>query len=206
MKNIQSLIIALLAIAVGYLLFDKFSETSSKPTSTEEVAETEVDEEANQLRLAYINIDSLNSQYKYIVDQTELLEKETSKVKARIQNKLKQAENRQAELQEQLPGMTQQQFEAAQAEMQKMQYDLQDYESRQSQKLQELQIETQDKIQEQLDSFLTPYKEDYDFIFSYARGTELMHANVSFEITEELVSKMNAAYEASKTDTDKKED
>ena len=164
-----------------------------------DIVTSESDESiSTSLRVAYINIDSLNNQYEYIKDQTAFLEKEGVKIQGKIQYKLKQAENRQAELQEQLQGMTQQQFEEAQMEMQKMQYDLQEYENKQSQKLQSLQFESQEQIQLKLDSFLLPYKDQYDFIFSYAKGTELMHANQSFEITEEIIGKMNADYATSK--------
>jgi len=193
MKNINSILIAILTLAVIYLFFDKFSSQGNEDVTTEEV-DAAVEEEKD-VKFAYINIDSLDNQYKYIKDQYEILEKENSKVQSRIQNKMKQAENRQAELQQQLPGMTQSQFEAAQKELEKMQYDFQNYQNQQAQILQDIQMATQEKIKSQLDSFLTPYKEKYDFIFSYAQGTELMHANEAHEITQEVISEMNAAYD-----------
>lgn len=177
-------------------MFDKFS---ARVDESEKVSDTKIE---YPVKIAFINIDSLNDQYDFIKDQTEILEIEGSRIQSNIQNKIKTAENRQAQLQKQAPTMTQQQYEAADQEMQQMQYNLQSYRSAQSQKLQDIQLESQNKIQEQLDSFLIPYKNKYDFIFSFAKGTEMIYGNESYDITSEIIQEMNDAYKADKIETE----
>lgn len=202
MKNIQPVVLIVLLAAVTYLMVDKFSAPKvEEPVEVEE----QVIEDEPDFKVAYINIDSLNNNYQFILDNTEKLELEGKKIQSRIQNKYKKADNRMAELQQQLPTMTQAQYQAAEKEMQDLGIEIQNYEKAQGEKLQKMQIKLQEQIQNQLDSFLIPFKSEYDFIFSFGEGSQMLHGKTQYEITDSLLGIMNEAYFESKQEEESKQ-
>jgi len=192
MKNVNTILIAILLAAVGYLLFDKVSNSSS----SEEIVVAE-QEEDQSIKIACVNMDSLNANFQFIEDQSVVLESEAKRIQANIQKKYKQAEKRNAEIQQTTP-TNQAQYDALEKELYDLQANLQAFEQTESAKLQKMQLDLEDQIKMALDTCLEPYRETYDFIFSYGSGSQLMHAKDMYELSEEIIVKMNSNYEATK--------
>jgi len=196
MKNVNVILNVILLAAVGYLFFDKFSSESS---GSQEIALTE-EVKDESIKIACLNMDSLNANYDFIIDQSVVIEEEAKKIQYNIQNRYKKAEQRNAEIQQSNP-TSQAQYDALQKELYDLQTDLQNYEQAQSLKIQNIQADFQDQMKLALDSCLIPYKDEYTFIFSYGEGSELIHANDAYEISAMIIEELNANYQESLKDS-----
>ncbi len=159
------------------------------------------------LNIAFVEIDTLTSQYEFAKQTTLELEKKSTNARNTIQSKTQQLEKNVAAFQQKLQsnGFTsREQAESAQAALQREQNNLMALQQRLEAELANEQQKFLEAFQDSLDHFLADYNADkkYDLILN--KGA-ILHASRKFDITEEVVNGMNRRYkkDVAKADTTK---
>jgi len=165
---------------------------------------------AASLKIAYVNLDTLESNYEYF--KTKKIEFE--KRQQSMQNEVERlARNFQQELtafqkKVQAGSLTQTEGEAAQKRLAGMQENLERRQQSLGQQLMTEQEAFNLDLQKRLDDFISVFNKDkgYDFILSYVKGGNILFANPNLDITQEVISGMNEMDKGaknSKVDTSK---
>lgn len=206
MQKFNSIASIILLLAVGYLLIDKFSATPdstpiAKPVADlpkEQVEKPQGDVGGNGI--AYVDLDTLNSKFTFLLDKLELMRSEQSREQKNFERKAQRANERFLSLQEQAYSMTPEQMEAASAEMETAQESLQNEQDQITERLYNLeksiQSELDERIHRHLDSLNAVY--GYDYILAKAAGSGVLVANDAFNITDEVLKSLNDEYKAEK--------
>lgn len=206
MKNAALALSALSFIGVLVLFGLHFS---SKPgNSKTSAAGTAQAGAAPAGRIAYVNVDTLESHYEYLKTKKDEFTKRQSAMEGELQRSAQQLQSQAAAFQQkaQSGGYTQSEGEAQQKRLLQMQQSL---ETRR-QALTEQFLKEQDafnkEIHDRLDKFLEEYNKDkhYDFILSYTPGSNIMYADKRLDITEEVIKGMNETASSVKDTTSKK--
>ena len=160
------------------------------------------------MRIAYVEVDSLMSQYQFCKDYTLVLKKKSNNARNTLTQKGKQlqaaANNFQQKLQNN--GFTsREQAASAQAAIQKSEQDLQDLQNRLGAELDAETTKYNIALRDSLQNFLKDYNKDkkYDLILSKA-GDNILYAAKKHDITNEVIAGLNKRYKpAAKAKTDK---
>ena len=145
--------------------------------------------------IAYVNIDSLESNYEYLKSERLKFQQRQDGMKAELERSAQQMRNDYAAAQRKIQAGTMNQAEAQATEkrLMQMQESLKTREDALSVQLMKEQDEFNNTLQNQLDKVLAEYNKDkkYDYILSYAKGGSIMFANKSLDITAEVLKAMN---------------
>lgn len=156
---------------------------------------------SGNLSLAYVNSDSILVHYDLVKSMRTSLESKTSALESELKRKQAAFEKDAAYFQEQVDKKTiseasaQEIYAQLMAEQQKL-YELREkYSAEIAQQEYELNIVLVDS----LNNFLKRYNEqmNFDYIFSYSRGGNILVANDSLDITEKVIRLINEEYSAS---------
>ena len=157
----------------------------------------------SELKIAYVLIDTLTSQYQRCKDLEEEFAKKRANAENTVNEKGKSFANQVQEFQRkaQQNQYTQDQYNQEQARLQKLQQDIQDLNGRLSASLQEdYQKEFQaltDTIQNFTKSFAK--KKGYDFILCKSSGIDnVLYADEKYDVTAEVVAALNKLYSKDK--------
>ena len=169
---------------------DNKSQANGKPT---------------ELKLAYVEIDSIMTQYNFCKEYSKVLEKKGQNIQNTLAQKQQALQNAGVNFQQKLQqnAYTREQAEGIQASLQKQAADLDAL----SQRLgNEFQAETEkfnEALRDSIRHFLDQYNKDkkYSIIFS-KQGENLLYADKSYDITDDVIAGLNKSYKS----TIKKED
>ena len=184
MKNINYVINGVLAVAVIILFVMQFS---SKKESTVAPAFTTEGDSTNLLPVAYVNVDSLLSNYNYSKDLNERI------LKMQEDYRLDMTQRSNAFLT----------TERAQQEgnrLQKKQEELQNYAAKKEQELAAKQMELNGQLRDTIVAQLTTFNQTkgYQIIFSNTMGDNILLSNPAYDITAEFLEVLNKNYSSGK--------
>jgi len=164
------------------------------------------------LKIAYIEVDSLMTQYDFAKDYSASLEKKSNNARNTLTQKGNQLQAAVNNFQQKLNNngfQSREQAANVQAAIERQQRDLQELQGRLEG---ELAKETQEfnlALRDSLNNFLRAYNEDkkYDMILSKA-GDNILYASAHFDITQDVINGLNKRYKpaAKKTETKKAEE
>jgi outer membrane protein len=196
MKNISVAINVVLFLLVGYLYYLHFS-SDKKVTA---VSHTVKDSSGQaKVRVAYIDLDSLQSNY----DLYKKIKGESDKKQEAASNELTamqaRYQTRAVELQKKGATMTQQEQSDAMKEINKMQQDLQERKQKWDNELYDYNSKMKEDILKRLQDFLKEYNSDskYDYILSYEPGF-MFYKDSTLNITKDVIEGLNARYNKEK--------
>ena len=163
---------------------DNKSQTNGKPT---------------ELKLAYVEIDSIMTQYNFCKEYSKVLEKKGQNIQSTLAQKQPALQNAGVNFQQKLQqnAYTREQAEGIQASLQKQAADLDAL----SQRLgNEFQAETEkfnEALRDSIRHFLDQYNKDkkYSIIFS-KQGENLLYADKSYDITDDVIAGLNKSYKS----------
>ena len=190
----------LLAIAVMALASCNNEASKVEEKSANQTAPTE-------LKIAYVEVDSLMTQYTFCKEQSELLEKKSQNIQNTLNQKGQSLQAAAMKFQQDVQNnkYTQQQAEAVQASLQKQQSDLQNLQQRLGA---EFQAETEKfnvALRDSLNHYLPQYNKakKYTLILT-KQGDNILYADKSFDITNDVIAGLNKAYKPSKAAKEEK--
>lgn len=155
-----------------------------------------VGEEPAGMRIAFVEIDSLTSQYEYAKLMNDSLEKKRANLTNTLTRKGKEFESSYANFQQKVQnnGFTsREQFENAQAALQREQNNLTALQARLENELAGEQAKFLQALQDSLDNFLSVYNADkkYDMIVNKAA---VLYADKKYDITQDVINGLNKRY------------
>ena len=160
----------------------------------------------SELKIAFVEVDSIMSQYEFCKEYSKILEKKGQNIQNTIAQKGQNLQAAANKFQQDLQNnkYTQQQAEAVNAGLQKQQADLQALQQRLGSDFQAETDKFNAALRDSIQHFLAKYNKDkkYSLILSKA-GDNILFADKAYDVTNEVIAGLNKAY---KKNTAKKED
>jgi outer membrane protein len=156
-----------------------------------------------QMKVAYVNLDSLNAQYLFIAEKSAELEQSAtaaeSKVKAEAAKRQKEVDELVAYAQKgNLPADEQ---ATVQNRLGQLQNELAQIQQQEEEVLMKNEAALQEDLRKKLEVYTANYAKanGWDYIFSYQSAAPLiLFANPIYDLTSEIVKGLNAEYETEK--------
>mgnify|MGYP000900064542 FL=1 len=174
-----------------------FTSCNKQNSQAENKSESNTKAAPTSMKIAYVEVDSIMSQYKFCKDYSLILQKKGQNIQSTLASKQQALQAAAANFQQKVQqnAYTRDQAEAIQAGLQKQSADLQGLNQRLSN---EFQVETEKynaALRDSLRHFLNEYNKDkkYSLILSKA-GDNLLYADKAFDITNDVVAGLNKAY------------
>lgn len=149
------------------------------------------------MKIAYIEVDSIMTQYKFCKEYTLILEKKSQNIQNTINSKGRSLQNAVTKFQQDIQNnkYTQQQAEAVQAGLQKQDADLRELQQRLGTEFQAETDKFNKALRDSIQHYLAVYNKDkkYSLILSKA-GDNILYADKAYDITNEVISGLNKAY------------
>ena len=180
-------------------------------------AESKMDEQpaadsasASGLKIAYVEVDSLMTQYDFAKDYSVTLQKKSNNARNTLTQKGNALQAAVNNFQQKLNnnGFTsREQAASQQAAIERQQRDLQELQARLENELATETAKFNEALRDSLQNFLKAYNNDkkYDMILSKA-GDNILMANQKFDITNDVINGLNKRYKPAKKEEPKKED
>ena len=148
-------------------------------------------------KIAYVEVDSIMSQYKFCKDYSLILQKKGQNIQATLAQKQQQLQAAVANYQQKLQqnAYTREQAQAIEAQLQKQNNDIQGLNQRLSSEFQTETDKYNNALRDSIQHFLAVYNKDkkYSLILSKA-GDNILYADKSHDITNEVIAGLNKAY------------
>ena len=174
-----------------------FTSCNKQNSQAENKSESNTKAAPTSMKIAYVEVDSIMSQYKFCKDYSLILQKKGQNIQSTLASKQQALQAAAANFQQKVQqnAYTREQAEAIQAGLQKQSADLQGLNQRLSN---EFQVETEKynaALRDSLRHFLNEHNKDkkYSLILSKA-GDNLLYADKAFDITNDVVAGLNKAY------------
>ncbi|MGI6219731.1 MAG: OmpH family outer membrane protein [Bacteroidaceae bacterium] len=185
-------------MAVAALVFTSVQCTDKKREApvADKQTETVVSKE---LKLAFVRVDTLLSQYNLSKDLNELMLRKEENARATLNEKGKDLQRQLAEFQRKLQNNAFVSEERARQEndrLQKMQEDLQELQTRLASELDSEGKKNTQILHDSIQNFLRDYAKThpYSMILSNAGLESLLYADPAYDITDEVVKGLNTRY------------
>jgi outer membrane protein len=202
MKNVSLAINGVLLIAVAVLYYLHFAKPSASASSTGEGVLLQ------DAKIAYINSDSVLKYYEYLTVNKKQLETRGTQMEQDFRNRAQSLQNDVTVYQRTVNNMTFGQAKAAEEELAKKQQNLQLY---QQSLQQELAVE-EGKLNKALYDRITNYLKEYgkqnnlQVVLKYDPTSDVLFAGETLDITQTVITGLNAAYQAEKSGSTVKAD
>ena len=198
MKNLSLIFNGILAIAVIVLFILFFTKNGSVTTSPNTTYTAK--NKSGKLPIAYINVDSLLSNYQFAKDANESLIRKQEDSRLNINTKARQLQVEMGEFQRKLENnafLSRERAEQEQVRLQKKQQELQQMDGKLSQELMQVQQKMSEGLRDTITKFIKEYNKDgkYEMILSNTSSDNVLWASKGYDITEEVTKMLNERFE-----------
>lgn len=172
--------------------------TSCGQKAEDEAPAAAQEETQSEVRIAYVEIDSLMANYQFCKDYSEIATIEGENIQKTLSSKQRTLEQHAAAMQKKYEsnGFTsQEELQRAQASLQQEQQALEELNARLMTSFQEEQAKYNEEMRDSINSFLKRYNKTkkYDFILAKA-GDNMLYANAKYDITQDVLKGLNKRY------------
>ncbi|WP_394992063.1 OmpH family outer membrane protein [Emticicia sp.] len=182
MKNLSIVVLLLSVIIWGC---DKSATTS---TSGKQVAG----------RIVYVNTDTLLNQYDYYKDVVKSSENKRFRLETDISNKAKNFQNKVTFFQQKVQqgGMTQEQGQTAQAQLQQEEQAIMAFRDKSAQDLAKEDAKKTEDILNNIQAYLKEFNagDKFDMVIGYSKGGGVLYAKEDLDITKSVLEGLNKKY------------
>ena len=158
---------------------------------------------AGDMKIAYVEVDSIMSQYKFCKEYSLILQKKGQNIQNTLAQKQQALQAAAANFQQKVQqnAYTRVQAEGVNASLQKQNNDLQMLNQRLSAEFQNETDQFNKALRDSIQHYLASYNKDkkYSIIFS-KQGDNLLYADKAYDITNEIIAGLNKAYKGKATD------
>lgn len=158
---------------------------------------------AGDMKIAYVEVDSIMSQYKFCKEYSLILQKKGQNIQNTLAQKQQALQAAAANFQQKVQqnAYTREQAEGVNASLQKQNNDLQILNQRLSAEFQNETDQFNKALRDSIQHYLASYNKDkkYSIIFS-KQGDNLLYADKAYDITNEIVAGLNKAYKGKAKD------
>lgn len=201
MKNLSLIFNGILAIAVIVLFILFFTKNGTATTSPN--APYTAKNKSGKLPIAYINVDSLLSNYQFAKDANESLIRKQEDSRLNINTKARQLQVEMGEFQRKLEAnafLSRERAEQEQARLVRRQQELQELDGKLSQQILQVQQKMSEQLRDTINAFLKEYNKDlkYDMIISNTASDNILYAEKGYDITAEVTKLLNERFKSKK--------
>jgi outer membrane protein len=188
MKNISLILNAVLLVAVAVLFYFHFSAGSSADVSAAGIT--------GDVKIAYINSDSVLKQYDYLKAEQEKFDAKGKKIEDDLKNRAQSLQTEIESYQRNVNSMTIGQAKAVEEDLGKKQQNFEMYRERVTQEL----LADQDKLNKALYDKVTTFLKDfgnkkgYHMVLKFNTASDLLYATDALDISKDVVAGLNEAY------------
>ncbi|NNF01796.1 MAG: OmpH family outer membrane protein [Bacteroidia bacterium] len=190
MKNLSLILNVILLIAVAYLFVQHFAAKDGSSENAEPVAKS-----TTIGNIVYVNSDTLLDNFEFYQNLRSKLVKKQDSLESVLAYRGKKLEEEVRKYQETAGTMSASQRALTEDGLVKKEQRLYQQRDQLLEQLAQEESDMTDELHKKLYGFLSDYneKKGYDFILGFQRGSGILHANDSLDITEEVLKGLNAA-------------
>ena len=192
-------IVALSAVMMSAC--DSSGKMDEKPAAAQTVS-------TNGLKIAFIEVDSIMTQYNFCKDYSKILEKRGNNIQSALSTQERNLEAAINNFQKKVQNngfSSQSEYESQQAAIQRQQ---EQYVAARDRLASELQSETEKfnkALHDSIQHFIEKYNKDKKFsLILTKQGDNILYGDKSLDVTAEVVAGLNKAYKTKPTETTKK--
>ena len=202
MKNLSLILNAVLLVAVGILFYLHFS--NQKPGSTGSPSAVN----ASDLKIAYINSDSVLKHYDYLKANKVQMEAKTKKIEQEYRNRAQGLQNEITAYQRNVSNMTLGQVKAVEEDLGKKQQNLQMYQQSLSQQLMEEEGKLNKELYDRITAYLKKYgsEKGLQVVLKYDPTSDVLYVGEALDISPDVIEGLNKEYQQEKSGTGAKKD
>lgn len=194
-------------VAVATLSFSACDNSTGK---MDEQPSTAKGQNAEGLKIAYVEVDSIMSQYTFSKEFQKILEKRQETVENTLASQQKSLENAVQNFQNKLQNngfSSRAEAESQQAALQRQEQNLQATAQRLQAELLDQTQKFNEALHDSIQHYLAVYNKDKKLSMILAKqGDNILLADKAYDITAEVVAGLNKAYKAKPLDNPKKEE
>ena len=174
---------------------------NANPKMDEQPATAET-AQTGDLKIAYVEVDSLMTQYEFCKEFSLVLQKKSNNARNTLTQKGQQLQNAAANFQQKLNNnafTSREQAESQQAAIQRQQQSLQELQARLENELANETAKYNEALRDSLMHFLDAYNKDkkFDLILT-KQGDNILYAAKRFDITKDVINGLNKRYKPTK--------
>ena len=181
-----------LAASIAVSLHSCQKQTPETPS-----AKSAAEPEKQELKIAYVEVDSIMTSYNFATEYVEILKKKMETIQSTLNSKGLSLHNEVADFQNKIQQgkLTQEQATSVQAALQKKQTQLQNLQESLTNEYQKMQDKYNNALHDSIQNFLASYNKThkYDYILSKS-GDNILLANPKMNITEDVIKGLNKRY------------
>ncbi|MFN5170771.1 MAG: OmpH family outer membrane protein [Cyclobacteriaceae bacterium] len=193
MKNLSLILNAVLLVAVAVLFYLHFSKPGSSASDAGAVSTGDV-------KVAFINSDSVLKYYDYFKVNRDRLEDKAKKMDNDFRNRAQALQTEFNNYQRNLSGLTIGQAKAIEEDLAKKEQNLQLYRQSLAQDLSNEQAKMNDELYTKVTGFLKIYGQEkgLSVVLKFDQASDVLYAGESIDITKDVIAGLNSAYQAEK--------
>lgn len=191
MKNISLILNAVLFVAVAGLYYLHFAPTGEK-------IESESSTNVSDLKIAYINSDTVLKYYDFFKLNKDKLEAKGKKLDQDFRNRAQSLQNDINAYQRNVGSMTIGQAKAVEEDLGKKQQNLQLYQRSLEQEIMTEQAKMNEELYAKITAYLKQYGEEKGLqaVLKYDPTSDLLFAGSTIDITQDVIKGLNEAFKA----------
>jgi len=200
-KNLSLILNGILIIAVAFLYYDEFADSDDDANDESEKTEISVE----NLTIAYVNSDSLLTNYNYYEEVSKRLDEKRLKLQQEYTRRAEGLQRQIEDYQRTVNNLTIAQARAVEEDLGRKRQNLMQYQETISQELMREESVITQELYDKVSSFLKTYGDENNLqvVLTYSAGSGLLYANDALNITNHVIRGLNALEEGdSTTDAD----
>jgi outer membrane protein len=200
MKNISLILNVILIVAVGVLYYLHFSG-GKKHTSPDAVVVP------GDLKIAYINSDSVLKHYEYFKENKDRLEAKGKKLDQDLRNRAQGFQNEYEAYQRNVANLTIGQAKALEEDLTKKQQNLQLYQQSLSQEMSNEEAKMTQDLYTKVTDFLKTYGQEkgLQIVLKFDPGSDVLFGVDALNITKDVTAGLNESFKKEKANPTKKD-
>lgn len=195
MKNLSLVLNIVLLVAVGVLFYLHFSSPKGGSSYSGAGDTTAVD-----LKIAYINSDTVLKYYEYLKVNKQQLEAKTKKMDQDYRNRAMGLQSEIQAYQRNVNSMTLGQVRATEEDLGKKQQNLQMYQQSLAQQLMEEEAKLNKELYDRVTAFLKKYGQErgLQVVLKYDPASDVLFGGPGLDISQDVIKGLNDEYQAEK--------
>ncbi len=189
MKHLPLILSTVLLVAVGVLYYLHFSANRSKTSTSADVA-------VGDLTIAYINSDSVLTNYDFLKDNKVVLESKTRQMDSDYRNRAQSLQNEITAYQRNQANLTIGQARALEEDLAKKQQNLQLYQQSLGQELMNEESKLNKELYDRITAFLKKYSQEngLQVVLKFDPTSDVLFGAAGLDITNVVVKGLNNEY------------
>ena len=199
MKNLSLILNGILIIAVAFLYYDEFADSDNPE---EAVNNNELSLE--NLSIAYVNSDTLLTNYNYYEEVSNKLDEKRLQLQQEYTRRAEGLQKQIEDYQRTMTNLTIAQARAVEEDLGRKRQNLLQYQETISQELMREEAAITQELYEKVSSYLKTYGDNNNLqvVLTYSAGSGLLYANDALNITDQVIIGLNSLHDDSAAESD----